>query len=80
MAIELKAIIQCQQQGVELLGTLTDTEKSKIDALCSWACPQIIQDAVKNKAPIQKVASDSFLYGIALGLKLQVQAGELKTR
>ena len=80
MAIDLETLARCQKQGVDLMGSLTDAEKTKIDNLCSFACPQIIQDAVKNKAPIQKAVSDAFLYGIALGLKLQVIAGELKER
>lgn len=78
--IDLDTIVHCQKMGIEQMTSLSSIEKSKIDTLCSFACQQIIEDAVKNKAPLQKAVSDAFLYGVGLGLKLQVQSGELKER
>jgi hypothetical protein len=78
--IDLEALARCQAAGIKLMNTLTDDEKGKIDTLCEFACQQIIQAAVNNKEPLQKAVNDAFLYGIGLGLKLQVQSGELKER
>lgn len=78
--IDLEALARCQAAGIKLMNTLTDEEKGKIDVLCEFACQQIIQAAVNNKEPLQKAVNDAFLYGIGLGLTMNVDKGVLNQR
>lgn len=78
--LSLDTIALCQKKGIDLMQTLADDEKTKIDAICEYISQQVIQAAIQAKAPVQKAVSDAFLYGIGLGLTLQIQGGELKER
>lgn len=78
--IEPKTLMDCQKDGVDLLVSLSDHEKAQIDSLCAYACSEILQASLQQKTNVQKALSDAFLYGMALGLKLQVSDRELKAR
>jgi hypothetical protein len=78
--IDLDTLAICQKDGLEAIKGLTDPEKELIDSICAYLCPQIIEQVRKNKEPLEKAVNDAFLYGLALGTKIDIRAGGMWKR
>lgn len=76
--IDLNEMVQRQQYGAELLNQLQEDEKTILQHYCSMSAEALLQVGADRKAPVNEVIINAMKNGIALGLKLNIQNGEVK--
>lgn len=76
--LDCDALIKRQQQGIALLDSLQDNEKEVIKYYCSMLATGLVKMAESRKAPVDDIAVNAVKNGLALGLQLIIQNGEVK--
>lgn len=76
--IDYQEMLKRQQQGIALLESLQGDEKDIIKHYCSLSADAILQLAKDRKAPIDEALVNAFKNGLALGLQLMIEDGEVK--
>lgn len=78
--IDFKEMQQHQEEGHRDIDSLQGDEKDILKHYCSLATEAILRLGVQRKAPVDEVVINAFRSGIALGLHLEVTAGEVRGR
>jgi hypothetical protein len=76
--IDLKEMIQRQQLGVQLIEQLVPDEKAVLQHYCSMAAEGLIDLAKKRNAPTNELVINAMKNGVALGLLLIFEDGQVK--
>jgi len=76
--IDLKEMIQRQQNGAMLIENLQADEKAILQHFCSLSAEGLLQLGEQRKAPVNEIVLNAMRNGIALGLQLIVENGEVK--
>lgn len=76
--IDYQEMLKRQQQGIALLESLQEDEKAIIKHYCSLSADAVLQMAKSMKAPTDEAMVNAFKNGIALGLQLMIEKGEVK--
>lgn len=76
--IDLKDMIQRQQNGAMLIENLQPDEKSILQHYCSLSAEGLLQLGSERKAPINEIVINAMRNGIALGLQLMIENREVK--
>ncbi len=78
--LDFKEMLELQNQGSEVVSSLPDSEKDLLKYFCHLATTGILQEATRRKAPVADVVLNSYRAGLAMGLQLKVEQGEIKRR
>lgn len=78
--IDFGEMNQRQREGVLLLQTLQEDEKTVLRHYCSLATEYLMREGDRTGAPVDKLVINALRIGIGLGLELQVTGGEVKAR
>ena len=76
--IDFKEMLKRQQQGIALLESLQEDEKEIIKHYSSLSADAVLELAKSKKAPIAETVVNAYRTGLALGLQLMVENGEVK--
>ena len=76
--IDLKEMIKRQQNGAMLIETLQTDEKAILQHFCSLAAEGLLDLGKQRNATNNEVVINAMRNGIALGLQLMVEDGEVK--
>jgi len=78
--IDFAEMKQYQEEGQKDIDSLEGDEKDILQHYCSLGTEALLRLGAQRKAPVDQVVINAFRTGIALGLKLQVTAGEVRGR
>jgi len=78
--IDFDEMKQCQEEGQRDIDSLEDDERGILKHFCSLATEAFLRLGAQRKAPVDQVVINAFRSGIALGLRLDVSAGEVRGR
>jgi len=78
--IDFEEMKQHQEEGQRDIDSLQNDERDILRHYCSLGTEAILRLGVQRKAPVDEVVINAFRSGIALGLHLQVTAGEVRGR
>lgn len=76
--IDYQEMVKRQQQGIALLESLQNDEKEIIKHYCSLSADAVLQLAKSRKASTPEAMVNAYRTGLALGLQLNVDNGEVK--
>ena len=76
--IDLKEMIKRQQNGAMLIENLQPDEKSILQHFCSLSAEVLLDLGKQRTAPANKIIINAMRNGIALGLQLMIENGEVK--
>lgn len=76
--IDLKEMIERQQNGTMLIDQLNPDEKAILQHYCSLSAQALLELAASRKAPVNEAVINAFRNGIGLGLQLMIENGEVK--
>lgn len=76
--IDYQEMLKRQQQGIALLESLEEDEKAIIKHYCSLSADAVLQMAKSRKAPMEEAMVNALKNGLALGLQLMIDKGEVK--
>ena len=76
--IDYKEMLKRQQQGIALLESLQEDEKEIIKLYCSLSADAVLELGQSRKAPIAETLVNAYKNGLALGLQLMIENGEVK--
>ena len=76
--IDYQEMLKRQQQGLALIETLDEDEKAIIKHYCSLSAEAVMQMAKSREAPMDEAVVNAFKNGLALGLQLMIEKGEVK--
>lgn len=76
--IDLKEMIQRQQNGAMLIENLQPDEKAILQHFCSLSAEGLLDLGKQRQAPVNEIIINAMRNGIALGLQLIVENGEVK--
>lgn len=69
-----------QEDGLTLLDSLKEDEGMVLRHYCSLATEALMKMGAQRQSPTDQIVINALKYGIALGLRLKVTAGELQGR
>jgi hypothetical protein len=75
--IDFNEMIRRQQQGETQISTLQEDEKVVLQHYCSLATEAVLSTGVKRNSSVDEVVINAYKSGIALGLQLKVENGEV---
>lgn len=78
--IDFDDMKQRQEVGQQDIDSLIEDEKTVLKHYCSLATEALLRLGSQKKSPVDQVVINSFRLGIALGLHLEVIAGEVRGR
>jgi hypothetical protein len=78
--IDFGEMKQHQEEGLKKLDTLQGDEFDILRHFCSLATEALLIEGSRLKLPFEKVVINAYRSGIALGLRLEVVAGEVRGR
>ncbi len=78
--IDFEDMKQRQEEGVQDIDSLIDDEKTVLKHYCSLATEALLRLGSQKKSPVDQVVINAFRLGIALGLHLEITAGEVRSR
>jgi len=76
--IDLKEMIKRQQNGAMLIESLQTDEKAILQHFCSLSAEGLLDLGKQRNAPVNEIIINAMRNGIALGLQLMVENGEVK--
>jgi len=76
--IDLKEMIQRQQNGAALIQNLNQDEREILQHFCSLSSEGLLELGKQRNAPINEILINAMKNGIALGLQLMIENGEVK--
>lgn len=76
--IDYQEMLKRQQQGIIILESLQKDEKEIIKHYCSLAADAVLELSRSRKAPISESIINAYKNGLALGLQLNIDNGEVK--
>jgi hypothetical protein len=76
--IDFKEMVKRQKQGVDRINSLSEDEGAVLRHFCSLAAEGINQAATKRNAPLEDTIFNGYINGVALGLQLIIENGEVK--
>jgi len=76
--IDLQDMIQRQQNGAALIEHLNPDEKAILKHFCSVSAEGLLKLGQSRKAPVNEILINAMRNGIALGLQLMIENGEVK--
>jgi len=75
--IDLKEMIKRQQNGAMLIESLQTDEKAILQHFCSLSAEGLLDLGKQRNAPVNEIIINAMRNGIALGLQLMVENGEV---
>lgn len=78
--IDLNEMENRQQEGATKLDSLQGEERMVMQHYCSLVAEKMLQAGSQRKMPVEKVVVNAYRFGIALGLCLKVEQGEVLGR
>jgi len=78
--IDFNEMKQRQEVGLQDIDSLVDDEKTVLKHYCSLATEALLRLGAQKKAPVDEVVINAYRNGIALGLHLEITAGEVSGR
>ena len=69
-----------QQEGLAAIDSLQEDERAILQHYCSLATEALLKMGDQRKSPVDQVVINSYRYGIALGLHLNISGGEIQGR
>ncbi|MDD4984458.1 MAG: hypothetical protein PHQ43_01515 [Dehalococcoidales bacterium] len=69
-----------QEDGLTLLESLQEDESMVLRHYCSLATEALMKMSEQRQSPTDQVVINALRYGIALGLRLKITAGEVHGR
>jgi len=69
-----------QEDGLTLLESLQEDEGLVLRHYCSLATEALMEMGTQRQSPTDQIVINALRYGIALGLRLKVTAGEIHGR
>ena len=78
--IDFEDMKQRQEVGLQDIDSLVDDEKTVLKHYCSLATEALLRLGAQKKAPVDEVVINAYRNGIALGLHLEITAGEVSGR
>ena len=78
--IDFEEMKQRQALGQQDIDSLIDDEKMVLQHYCSLATEALLRLGAQKKAPVDEVVINAYRNGIALGLHLELTAGEVRGR
>ena len=78
--IDFEDMKQRQEVGLQDIDSLVDDEKTVLKHYCSLATEALLRLGAQKKAPVDQLVVNAFRLGIALGLHLEITAGEVRGR
>jgi len=78
--IDFNEMKQRQEVGQQDIDSLIDDEKTVLMHYCSLATEALLRLGAQKKAPVDEVVINAYRNGIALGLHLEITAGEVRGR
>ena len=78
--IDFEDMKQRQEVGLQDIDSLVDDEKTVLKHYCSLATEALLRLGAQKKAPVDEVVINAYRNGIALGLHLELTAGEVRGR
>ncbi len=78
--LSLQDFAGLQKEGIQDTGTLSPAEKEALQDIVICSGTELLAEAMKRGATVEEAVVNAFQYGIALGLRLKVENGELKGR
>lgn len=76
--IDLNEMIKRQQNGSMLIENLNQDEKAILQHFCSLSAEGLLQLGAERKAPVNEIVINAMKNGMALGLQLMIENGEVK--
>jgi len=76
--IDLNEMLKRQQNGAMLIENLQSDEKTILQHFCSLSAEGLLQLGQQRKAPVNEIVINALKNGIALGLQLMIENGEVK--
>lgn len=76
--IDLNEMITRQQNGSALIEQLAEDEKAILQHYCSLSAEGLLELGKKRNAPLNEIVINGIRTGIALGLQLIVENGEVR--
>jgi len=78
--IDFEEMKQRQALGQQDIDSLIDDEKTVLKHYCSLAAEALLRLGSQQKSPVDEIVINAFRLGIALGLYLEITAGEVRAR
>jgi len=78
--IDFEEMKQRQALGQQDIDSLIDDEKTVLKHYCSLAAEALLRLGSQQKSPVDEIVINAFRLGIALGLHLEITAGEVRAR
>ena len=78
--IDFNEMKQRQEVGLQDIDSLVDDEKTVLKHYCSLGAEALLRLGTQKKSPVDQVVVNAFRLGIALGLHLEITAGEVSGR
>lgn len=76
--IAYQEMVKRQQQGIALIESIQEDEKAVIKHYCSLLAQAILELAKSRNASIDEAMVNAIRTGLALGLQLNIEEGEIK--
>ena len=76
--IDLNEMIKRQQNGSALIEQLDTDEKEILQHFCSLSAEGLLELGKQRNAPVNEIVINALKNGIALGLQLMIENGEVK--
>lgn len=78
--IDFEEMKRRQEEGLKDIDSLQDDERDILKHYCSLSTEALMRLGIYRKAVFEEVVINAFRTGLALGLHLQVVAGEVRGR
>lgn len=78
--LSIQDFIGLQGEGVRDTSALLPSVYEALQDYVIWSGSELLKEAMKRGATVEEAVVNAFRYGIALGLRLKVENGELKGR
>jgi len=76
--IDLNEMIKRQQNGGALIENLNQDEKAILQHFCSLSAEGLLDLGKQRNAPVNEIIVNAMKNGLALGLQLMIEDGEVK--
>jgi len=76
--IDLNEMIKRQQNGAALIENLNQDEKAILQHFCSLSAEGLMELGEKRNAPVNEIIINAMKNGLAMGLQLMIEDGEVK--
>ena len=78
--LDIETIWAKQTEGSALIAALPEAEKTLVEGYCYLVTQELLKEATRQKSSVEDLVLNTYRYGMALGLALQITNGELKGR